>query len=160
MLTRETQQQTNWCWAACLRMAASAFDITAPDQCTLATQFLPGASDCCSDGSTDACNQALDEHEIPNLYSSIALVADALASSGAPITEAMVRMAASHGFALLMLDLGTAFHFVVVESVNGPTFQVADPNPDFSDAIAVGWNDLKTGYGNGNIAQAWRVHQP
>jgi hypothetical protein len=137
-------------------MAASAFGVTAPEQCELATQFLPGAVACCTNGSSETCNQALDERAIPALYSAVRLVADAFGPPGTAITEPAVRTAIANGIALLMLDVTTGFHFVLIDSVTGPTFDVADPK--YPNPVAAGWDDVSTAYGNGKIAQAWRVH--
>jgi hypothetical protein len=157
MLRREKQKQSNWCWAACLRMAASAFGTIAPEQCTLALQFIPGAVGCCADGSTEACDKPLDERAVPALYSSSSLVADALGPAGTAVGEAAVRMAVANGLALLMLDVGTGFHFVLVDAVSGSTFELADPH--FIEPVRTGWDQVGTAYGNGGIAQAWRVHK-
>jgi len=61
-------------------MAASHFGMPAPEQCTLASEFIPGAVACCIDGSTDACDQSLDAAAIPALYKAVILFADALGS--------------------------------------------------------------------------------
>ena len=55
-----------------------------------------------------------------------------------------------------MLDVGTGFHFVLVDGVTGDTFDVADPH--YLDPVPASWNDLSSAYGNGTIAQAWRIH--
>ncbi|MFE7649257.1 papain-like cysteine protease family protein [Streptomyces phaeoluteigriseus] len=55
--TLQGQQQSNWCWAA---TAASTADYYQPvpvhPQCFLVEDMF-GDSDCCSDGSTEACNK-------------------------------------------------------------------------------------------------------
>ena len=139
-------------------MAASAFGIVAAEQCRLATQFLPGASGCCNNGSSTACNQPLGERAIPALYSAVGLAADALMSSpSSPLVAPTIRAALANGLALLMLDVGTGFHFVLVDGVTGDTFDVADPH--YIDPVPASWDDLSSAYGNGAIAQAWRIHK-
>jgi len=136
-------------------MAASTFGVTVPEQCALATTHLPGAANCCSDGSTAACNQALDAAAVPALYRSINLVADALAPTGGAVTETMLRTALGAGLALALLDLGSAFHFVLVQSVAQQHYTLADPK--YNMPVVVTWNDLSTAYGNGKLAQAWQL---
>jgi hypothetical protein len=61
-LVMQTQAQTNWCWAAVAASTAFAYHPgTTWTQCALADAELGGASGCCQNGSTAACNQ---QHEL------------------------------------------------------------------------------------------------
>ena len=64
MLAHEKQEQTNWCWVSCFRMACSQFGIASSQQCEIAGRTL-GVTGCCIDGSTTACNTTLPEAGIP-----------------------------------------------------------------------------------------------
>jgi hypothetical protein len=66
-------------------------------------------------------------------------------------------MAEANGVALLMLDVGTGFHFVLVDAISGDTFELADPH--YIDPVTTNWSEVSTAYGNGRIAQAWRIHK-
>jgi hypothetical protein len=137
-------------------MAAVSFGLNPPAQCDLATQHIPGAVACCVDGSTAVCNKALDESSIPALYAAMHMVADVLGSDTVPVTETMIRNSLGAGLVLVMLDVGTGFHFVLVRSVDDGTFALADP--EYAAPVPVSWSDLNTAYGNGGLAQAWHVH--
>ena len=152
----ELQEQTNWCWAACARMAAGTFKLAAPKQCEIVTSYLPGAVACCINGATAQCNQALDELRIPALYTALKMSAEPLGSDTVDVTEAAVRSALAGGPVLALLDLGT-FHFVLVQGMTGETYHVADPK--YPDVVDVPWLQLETAYGNGSLAQAWKVRR-
>ena len=138
-------------------MAASYFEFKAPKQCELADQFIPGAIACCIDGSTEVCNKPLDEAVVPGLYRSLKLNADPLGSTTKPVSEAMVRNAVAIGVALVMLDVGTGFHFVLVDDITVDKFRVADPK--YIDPKPLDWATLSSAYGNGSIEQAWSVNK-
>jgi hypothetical protein len=55
-----------------------------------------------------------------------------------------------------MLDVGTGFHFVLVEAVSGAAYTIADPH--YINPVQTDWGTVSSAYGNGSIAQAWRVH--
>lgn len=152
----ELQEQTNWCWAACARMAAGTFDLAAPKQCEIVTSYLPGAVACCINGATAQCNQALDEIRIPALYTALKMSAEPLGSETVDLTEAAVRNALAGGPVLALLDLGT-FHFVLVQGMTGGTYHVGDPK--YEDVVDVPWSQLETAYGNGSLAQVWKVRR-
>jgi len=154
-LIRETQEQANWCWAACVRMAASHFGMPAPEQCTLASEFIPGAVACCIDGSTDACDQSLDAAAIPALYKAVILFADALGSDALPVTEPMVRNALANGIVLLLLNLRTSFHFILVDDFVTNQFQVTDPK--YIKPFLTDWSTINQAYGLGNIEESWHI---
>ncbi|HEV3086971.1 MAG TPA: papain-like cysteine protease family protein [Candidatus Elarobacter sp.] len=152
----EVQEQTNWCWAACARMAAGTFNLGAPKQCEIVTSHLPGAVACCINGATAQCNQALDELRIPALYTALKMSAEPLGSDTVDVTESAVRSALTGGPVLALLDLGT-FHFVLVQGMTGAIYHVADPK--YANVVDVPWSQLETAYGNGSLAQAWKVRR-
>ena len=52
----QTQQQTQWCWAACASsVCACAGVVPVPSQCELASRYLPGV-DCCTNPLPPLCN--------------------------------------------------------------------------------------------------------
>jgi len=137
-------------------MAAGTFKLAAPKQCEIVTSYLPGAVACCINGGTAQCNQALDEIRIPALYTALKMSAEPLGSDTADVTEAAVRSALAGGPVLVLLDLGT-FHFVLVQGMTADTYHVADPK--YADVVNVPWSQLETAYGNGALAQAWKVRR-
>ena len=62
------QEQTNWCWAACIEMVLRYYDKGAVQQCELANELF-GRSDCCSEPSSPGCNKPCEIEEISTLYS-------------------------------------------------------------------------------------------
>ncbi|GAC1560476.1 MAG: hypothetical protein NVS3B17_12230 [Vulcanimicrobiaceae bacterium] len=156
-LIYELQQQSNWCWAACVRMAASALGNSAPPQCVLATKFLPGAKGCCVDGTTDACNQPLDASDVSGVFTAVGLIADSSALGTPPTERATQSALATNDVVLLLLDISVAYHYVLIEYFRGATYQVADPH--YVAPVSATWDELETAYGNGGIAGAWRVRR-
>lgn len=56
-LTMQTQQQSNWCWAAVSTSVAHFYSSSSPwTQCSVVNAEL-GASTCCTNGSSSSCNQ-------------------------------------------------------------------------------------------------------
>ncbi len=137
-------------------MAAGTFKLAAPKQCEIVTSYLPGAVACCINGATAQCNQALDEIHIPALYTALKMSAEPLGSDAVDVTEAAVRNALAGGPVLALLDLGT-FHFVLVQGMTAEMYHVADPK--YKDVVDVPWSQLETAYGNGSLAQAWKVRR-
>jgi hypothetical protein len=150
----ETQLQTNWCWATCARMVARATGPAPPEQCVIAGQFLHAAG-CCTNGANEPCNKPLDARLIPQLYSAFKMVAVPLASAG-QVTEPIVRQALQAGpLVQLLLDLSSTFHYALLTGVTNDSYAVVDPR---YGAFPASWSDLSSGYGQGSLAAAWRLH--
>lgn len=62
------QEQTNWCWAACIEMVLRYYGTSAARQCELANELF-SRSDCCSEPSNPECNKPCEIEEISTLYS-------------------------------------------------------------------------------------------
>lgn len=62
------QEQTNWCWAACIEMVLRYYGMSAARQCELANELF-SRSDCCSEPSNPECNKPCEIEEISTLYS-------------------------------------------------------------------------------------------
>lgn len=62
-----TQEQTNWCWAACVEMVLRYYGTSAARQCELANELF-GRSDCCSEPSSPDCNKPCKIEDISNFY--------------------------------------------------------------------------------------------
>jgi hypothetical protein len=151
----EKQQQTNWCWATCVRMVALADGSSPPEQCAIVSHFL-GVTGCCADGASDVCNQPLDAKLIPRLYNAFALAADPLAPGGA-VTETIVRQALQVGpLVQLLLDLGSTYHYTLLTGTAAGGYAVVDPNYGASTAS---WALISSGFDQGgSVSAAWRVH--
>src|SRR5262249_20291525 len=52
------QQQTMWCWAACIEMVITYYNTAALQQCQIVNQVL-GRTDCCSNPGSGWCNTSL-----------------------------------------------------------------------------------------------------
>ena len=62
------QEQTNWCWAACIEMVLRYYDTSVAQQCELANELFVGVPDCCSEPSSPECNKPCEIEEISTLY--------------------------------------------------------------------------------------------
>ena len=145
----EKQTQTNWCWAACVRMAGSAFGCNVPIQCDLATQFL-NVSGCCTAPSSQACNKALDAPLIPGLYAAFGMQA-----SSAPTTDPALQQAlAAGGLVLVLYDLGVEYHFALLTGYAGGSYAVDDP--DYGSS-SVAYDQIASAYGLGSLLNAWII---
>lgn len=63
------QEQSNWCWAACLEMVLHYYGERAVQQCEFANELFD-RSDCCSEASSPDCNKPCQLEDISNLYQS------------------------------------------------------------------------------------------
>jgi hypothetical protein len=150
-VVQEKQQQDNWCWIACFRMACSFFGKSVPEQCLLAQQFL-GIGNCCPAGSNSACNQRLPEANIPKLYQSALLQSTTIA-----IDDMMFQRTLGAGALLLLLVAFPAtYHFILLSEHDAGSYTVNDP----ADAtpFRATYDAISTAYqSGGNIASAWRI---
>jgi hypothetical protein len=138
-------------------MCCLHFNIAAPDQCEVACTGLAmqgvDCGDCCQPPTDpDPCNVTLDEAFVGSLYWETGLFA---APKGAP-SEADVRQAMSaKTLALLLVDRGGAFHFVVgfARDVAG-AYTLGDPAVDGGGPISQPWSRINGGAG---IQCLWTV---
>lgn len=61
------QEQSNWCWAACVEMVLYYYDELAVQQCELANELF-GRSECCSEPSSPECNKPCEIEDVSKLY--------------------------------------------------------------------------------------------
>jgi hypothetical protein len=152
MIAQEKQQQSNWCWIACFRMACSQFGVAAAQQCELAEHFL-GATGCCVDGSTASCNVALPEAQITALYASVGLVAQMV-----PSGDVAFRGLLSAGdLVLLMFAFPASYHYVLVSQYDPAAVKYTVYDPEYTSPLLVDYGLLSTAYHQGTIARAWSV---
>lgn len=153
MVTHEVQQQDNWCWAACFRMACSYFGKPCDSQCTIVQRFLE-LDGCCPPGNNPACDKSLDESSVAILYSSAALRATAIS-----ISDVSFRQAIQAGsLILVMLRFDAGFHFVLLSGCDALGDYVTD-DPKYGTPITASFAEISTAYGSGQIANAWIVSQ-
>jgi hypothetical protein len=145
----EPQTQTNWCWAACVRMAGSAFGCNVPAQCDLASQFL-NVSGCRTAPSSTPCNQALNARLIPGLYAAFGMHASAAPTSDPALQQAL----AASGLVLVLLDIGTGYHFALLTGYAGGSYSVDDPR---YGASSVPYAQIASAYGMGSLLNAWII---
>lgn len=149
--TIQTQQQTNWCWAACA-CSISVFFNSAPiwsKQCTLAnTAFgISGTNDCCTNGSSSSCNLPCD----PNKALTITKNSQQNSFSGAAsIPQIQTEINAGHPiFCEMLLNGGNDVHCVVIYGYNfgigSASLNIADPEPGVGYSI-VPYDTFKSAY--------------
>lgn len=61
------QEQTNWCWAACVAMVLHYYDDHTVQQCELANELF-NRYECCSEPSSPECNQPCEIKDVSKLY--------------------------------------------------------------------------------------------
>lgn len=146
-----SQEQTNWCWAACVSMVADYYSPPPPSsrQCNLA--HLLFMQDCCS--SPVACNRGIDASKVVRAFSLVGLratfvgapvslaILDAEIGAGRP---AMVRYTWDGGGAHAAIVRGSCETFVWVNDPwFGPGYVAYD---SLSDAQGMGrWTRTWTG---------------
>ena len=130
-LEMQSQQQSEWCWAAVSTSVALFYDAAAPwTQCSVANTGL-GQTTCCKDGGSSACNQPyylsngleIVGHSGPNFGQRPAL--DAIAEqidAGRPI-GLCIDWTAGGG------------HFVVVDGYDLETGQIDVKDPLFGPSV-------------------------
>lgn len=151
-MTHESQQQDNWCWAACFRMACSFFGLQVGQQCVIAGRFL-GQTGCCPPGNNADCDKTLDDTRIPTLYSSAGLTA----TTTTPFSDAAFQQALSQNrLVLLMLQFPSAFHFVLLSKFDSARGYIVD-DPKYPAAFPATYGQIASAYGQGAIASAWTL---
>lgn len=148
-VVHETQQQSNWCWIACCRMAASGFGIVALEQCEIA-QIALGVLSCCPAGSNRECDRTLDAPKVPTFYQSQRMHASVM-----PVSDQMFQSSLSIGsLVLVMLDYPSGYHFVLATAFGSGTYTINDPKLD--GPYQATFSDLEN-LPSATMDTAWRV---
>jgi hypothetical protein len=119
----QTQQQTQWCWAA-VSVAVNLYyhPTSGQTQCAVANAAM-GSTTCCGDGSTPQCNQPwfLDQ--------ALQIVGDlnAWSSGKATITVVKNEINACRPFCLRIAWNGGGGHFVAVYGYSRRFLDIGDP---------------------------------
>lgn len=144
-------------------MCLSAFNLSVPAQCALATVALQWqgeeCGDCCAGpppaaNQIDPCNVVLETTLIQQLFSSYHLAA-ALAAN-VPPTDADLRQSLSPtSLALVLVDLGV-FHYMLVYAYDPlqALYSVANPASLSGGLVIRSWPELNGGAG---MQYLWRI---
>lgn len=147
---------SEWCWAACFRMAAAHFGCATPaPQCALAQRWIPGAVNCClvPGAIPPSCNHALPSNLVVPVTSSLGLSGIAMPACLKVDVDAIV---AQGDLVLLLLDCGRAHYVLCIAPVDQNSVAVADPDPTVG-CQPIPWASVSTGYGNDGIDGAWHL---
>jgi len=150
VILHDSQQQPNWCWIACYRMACSNFNIAPPPQCTIAQQYLHIAG-CCPPGSNPACDQTLPSAQIATLYDSAHLAAATL-----PVADSAFQQALSAGrLVLVLVKFPASYHFVLVGGFTNNQYVIHDPHYDAS--FPATFTQISNYPPQGSLDSAWAI---
>jgi hypothetical protein len=148
-LIHERQQQSNWCWIACFRMACSFFGRTAPAQCAIAGSVL-GLSGCCPPGSNLQCDRTIDTGRIPNLFTSASLKA-----AVAPVSDVSFQQILGIGcLVLALIAYPAAFHFIILSATANGVYSINDP--EYDGPFQGAYSELRN-YPSGTLFSAWAL---
>lgn len=147
------QLQTEWCWAACMQMGLSNWQVSAT-QCDLVSQAY-GQSTCCQNGSTSQCNQPIpilsiapewQKRNISTTYLARGLTVEELTTEleTHPFVEIGVRWSQGGGHAILIVGYNDVTdQFWVHDPMIPAGFDLCD------------FEELKTAYGKGDWKWTW-----
>jgi hypothetical protein len=127
-VTMQTQDQTNWCWAAVAASIADYYGSNVKTQCQIVTDMLPGAATarCCTDGSSAQCNKPY------QLLKSLGDVGHLAATGSEPkplkpeIVQSEIGAGRPVGIQIFWRDTGGR-HFIAVTGYAESSVDVRDP---------------------------------
>jgi hypothetical protein len=156
------QEQTEWCWAACMQMTLLGLGLSSPRQCQLAGMAFgppfPGADPgqgCCKSPSNSTCNQALPVERVGGEYSRWGIQPNKLDT---PVSLETLIWEINNGRPVevgLSWDGGGGHAILVVgwdENDEGSFVIVNDPQ---QGAGSVWYADLVAAYGYGSWVWTW-----
>ena len=147
------QEQTRWCWAACMQMVlqASGIDVT---QCAMAAAAW-NRTDCCTTPYSDDCNKALDVVQISAEWTRYDHISNYVAAE-VPFTTARDgirdQQPIEAGLMWTGVSRGHAVVIVGYSEVDGEYLIVLDPELGLR---SVAYRDLVTNFGQGKWRYSW-----
>lgn len=150
----QSQQQTNWCWAATSVSVSRFFNPNSTwTQCTVVNSEL-GRSDCCAQGSSSNCNKPwfLDSalSRTNNLQST--------SSGSANMTEIAGEINSNRPICVRIGWAGGGGHFLAIDGYNTAISMISVDDPWFGASDVV-LSVFQTAYqGSGSWTTTYRVH--
>ena len=154
------QEQSNWCWAACVEMVIRYYNEPATQQCEFANELF-NRTECCSDPSSPNCNRPCETRDISNLYLR-KHIHSKFVEDAVPFSELQSEIDADRPVEVVYFwrDWEKPGHSVIVRGwriedkeefvyVNDP----ADSPTTMSGLVA--YSELLTPYGEGDWSYTW-----
>ncbi|AFE07198.1 hypothetical protein COCOR_06888 [Corallococcus coralloides DSM 2259] len=154
-----TQQQSMWCWAACIEMVLTYYNTAAVQQCEIVNYGVQ-RTDCCSNPSSGWCNTSISTAMYAGIYNHFGV--NNFAPLGGPATFVGVQQNINHN-RVLEAQLNWAVGGAHVVLVIG--WLVADDNsiwvlvndPGFAGSFWSTYANLMAAYGQGYWYTTWSV---
>lgn len=155
LITAVTQEQGNWCWAACAKMVDTFFGGN-QTQCQIATTALGVQGGCCKTPLPGGCNVTRTDPQITALWGTLG-VGNTYAAAAAAWADVLVSITAQKPVECGLSWRGGGGHVILVAGAkvgsSGNQVYVIDP-----DGAHVGWFDytyVTTAYGLGVWDATW-----
>jgi hypothetical protein len=150
------QQQSMWCWAACIEMVVVHYNTAAVQQCDI-VNFAVARTDCCINPTSGWCNTGIPTALYAGIYNHFGV--DQILAFGGASTFAGVQTNINANRVLevqLNWTAGGAHVVLVVgwSSDGGNFVQVNDPG---YGSMWITYAALLYGYGMGTWVQTWAV---
>lgn len=148
------QAMEEWCWAACVTMAATDVLGARLRQCDAVCKTL-GFDDCCNEPPPQRCNTELNIELVANAYERLGL--RATFRSGCPSSGDLAAALAGRGVVQVLYQWNTGdAHVAIVYDFDQRSglFAVADPAPKLGMGT-VQYDDIAEAYSRGRCAGAW-----
>jgi len=152
-----TQEQSEWCWAACAQMVLRYYGNSSVRQCDLAAKLF--GQGCCEDPGSTLCNQPAQVQDIAGIYSDWGRPSKPkYVSSSVPFSTLQAELNAQRPVEVgFIWNKGTGHQAIVcgwgVDST-GPLLLVNDPDPRWGTG-AIYYTNLVLAYGAGSWQHTW-----
>ena len=152
------QEQTNWCWAACIEMVLCYYGTSAVLQCELANELF-SRSDCCSEPSNPECNKPCEIEDISNLYARRNIQSQ-FVDENVPFATLQSEIDAARPVEIVFYQRREQRgHLVIVRgwhTIEAEEFvHVNDPKDSTGASGIVAYSELLDAYGEGKWFYTW-----
>lgn len=148
----ESQQQTNWCWAAVAVSVATFYGTTQPSsspwtQCALANAELNQTA-CCANGASASCNKYW---TLDTSLTQVGHLAAPTIVGTIPPADVEVEMAGNRPVGARIGWYGGGAHFVVISGYDDSsgTAAVDVEDPYYGPSVLLDFNTFSTAYQSG-----------
>ncbi|HUR82319.1 MAG TPA: papain-like cysteine protease family protein [Thermoanaerobaculia bacterium] len=151
------QQQSLWCWAACVDMAVVYYNTAAVQQCEIVNYTL-ARTDCCSNPGSGWCNTSIPGAWFAGIYNHYGIANCVPSAAPATFTQVQAAIAANRLLAAGLSWTAGGSHVTLVTgfSTDGGSFVLVN-DPGFGGSMWVTYAGLLYGYGLGNWVETWTM---
>jgi hypothetical protein len=149
--TMQSQQQTEWCWAAVAASVASYFNSAGPSggpwrQCEIVSNVRKDAT-CCKDGTTSNCNH---DDYLESALTVVNHLAGPVNSGAMPYGDILHAIDGNKPVALRMGWYGDGGHFIVLDGYDDSGgSQIVDVEDPWYGPSTYDYTQFCTGYQSG-----------